>query len=367
MIITGAGVRPAFLSGRDNKMKHSIIPLFIPHYGCPHQCVFCNQVRITGQTTPVTAEDVERQIERYLSSARDERYWEAAFYGGSFTALPLSVMEALLRPAEKALRAGKIRGIRLSTRPDCISDAVLRLLKASGVSIVELGAQSLDDKILQQAERGHTAGDVEAAVRLLRAYGFGVGLQFMAGLPGETAASIRRTARRGAALRPDFVRLYPALILRGTKLFRLYKKREYTPLSVREAVYWCAFLKNWYGAHQIPVIRTGLQATEELDAGDSLAGGPYHPAMGELTDQYLARHFLFRALKRLRPFTFCRISFHPRDFSKMTGYRKETKRQAEEVFGGCARWSTDPALHEGCVRIETERDALEITIYKTAK
>ena len=143
MIITGAGVRPAFLSGRDNKMKHSIIPLFIPHYGCPHQCVFCNQVRITGQTTPVTAEDVERQIERYLSSARDERYWEAAFYGGSFTALPLSVMEALLRPAEKALRAGKIRGIRLSTRPDCISDAVLRLLKAAGVSIVELGAQSL--------------------------------------------------------------------------------------------------------------------------------------------------------------------------------------------------------------------------------
>lgn len=304
-------------------IKHSIIPLFIPHQGCPHQCVFCNQVRITGRATPVTARDVAETIDRYVSGVAEEREWEAAFYGGSFTALPHDLMEELLAPAFLSLKAGKIQRIRLSTRPDYIDDIVLTLLKRYGVTTVELGVQSLDDRVLQLAERGHTAADAEKAVAKLRAYGMTVGLQFMVGLPGETDTSLRKTARKGAALRPDFIRLYPVLVLKDTKLDIMRENHAYQPLTVKEAVFRCAFLKRWYGRHGIPVIRTGLQATEELDSGTAITAGPYHAAMGELTDQCIARHVLRKALMPVQNKDIT-ITCHPKDRSKLMGYRRET-------------------------------------------
>ena len=155
-------------------MKHAIIPLFIPHWGCPHQCVFCNQVRITGRSTSVTAQDIEKIIREYVPVRDDSRYWEAAFYGGSFTALPVKVMEELLKPAKQALDEGRIRSIRLSTRPDCITPEILRLLKRYGVKTVELGVQSLDPQVLKKAERGHTAEDARQAAALLRQNDFSV-------------------------------------------------------------------------------------------------------------------------------------------------------------------------------------------------
>ena len=194
-------------------MKHAIIPLFIPHWGCPHQCVFCNQVRITGRSTSVTAQDIEKIIREYVPVRDDSRYWEAAFYGGSFTALPIKVMEELLKPAKQALDEGRIRAIRLSTRPDCITPEILRLLKRYGVKTVELGVQSLDPQVLKKAERGHTAEDARQAAALLRQNDFSVGLQFMIGLPGEDWKSMRYTARQGVRLKPDFIRIYPVLVL----------------------------------------------------------------------------------------------------------------------------------------------------------
>lgn len=341
-------------------MKHSIIPLFIPHYGCPHQCIFCNQVRITGASTPVRPEDVAGIIERYLASAREPRDWEAAFYGGSFTALPMDVMESLLQPAAAALHAGRIGGIRLSTRPDCIDADILALLKKMGVTTVELGVQSLDPAVLRLAERGHTAADAERAVKLLKDAGFSVGLQFMVGLPGEDGVSLRRTARNGAALHPDFIRLYPVLVLRDTKLCRMYEEGAYRPLSIREAAFRCAFLKRWYGAHGIPVIRTGLQATEELNKGDALAAGPYHAAMGELTDQVIARHALHRAIRSLHGNSLT-ITCHPKDRSKLTGYRGETKKWLETKFASVI-YKEDPTIQVGHPIVESggETAALEI-------
>lgn len=331
-------------------MRHSMIPLFIPHEGCPHQCVFCNQVRITGRTTPVTADDAARLIDEYLRSAKEPRRWEAAYYGGSFTALPLPVMASLLRPASEALRAGRIQAIRLSTRPDCIDREILSFLREAGVSTVELGVQSLDDAVLRRAERGHSAADAAEAVRLLRAFGFTVGLQFMTGLPGEEGPSLRRTARRGAALRPDFIRLYPVLVLRGTKLCRWYEDGAYRPLTVEEAAFRCAFLKRYYTARGIPVIRTGLQATEELDRGGALAAGPYHPAMGELADQRIVQHVLRRALQRAdRPAgLFC----CGKDRSKIMGQHRTVWSALEKEFGPLFCRETD-SLAPGTVRIDS--------------
>lgn len=333
-------------------MKHSIIPLFIPHYGCPHQCIFCNQRRITGQTTPVTASDVERIIAEYLASSDEPRFWEAAFYGGSFTALPMDVMEALLRPAKEALDAGRIQKIRLSTRPDCISPEILSLLSRMGVSIVELGVQSLSDEVLTLAERGHTARDAAQAVRLLREGGFQVGLQFMTGLPGETMAILRESARKGAALRPDFIRLYPVLVLKDTKLAAMHLEGSYKALTLEEAVFRCAFLKRWYQAHRIPVIRTGLQATEELDWGDSLLGGPYHPSMGELTDQYIWRHNLRRAVRDIPYGTALQIRCCREDRSKLMGYKKSTWLLLQKWAGPHVEIQEDTAIPRGTFVVE---------------
>lgn len=345
-------------------MKHSIIPLFIPHYGCPHQCIFCNQIRITGHTTPVTAREAAETIERYRGTGSGDRYWEAAFYGGSFTALPLPVMESLLRPAWQALQENRIQGIRLSTRPDCINGPVLTLLKRMGVSTVELGVQSLDEEVLRQAGRGHTAQDAAEAVRQLREAGFHVGLQFMIGLPGETDASLRSTARRGAALHPDFVRLYPVLVLRGTRLQQMYEAGEYRPLTVQEAVLRCAFLKRWYGAHEIPVIRMGLQATAELDGGEGLLAGPYHAAFGELVDQAIVFHNLYRALFPLRHPV--EIICHPADRSKVMGqHRKSWERLCRQF--GLQRCREQSSVEPGTAVVKMEAGDVPVMLYREIK
>lgn len=332
-------------------MKHSIIPLFIPHQGCPHQCVFCNQVRITGRATPVSARDVAETIHRYVSGVSEPRVWEAAFYGGSFTALPRDVMIELLTPAFSALKAGVISKIRLSTRPDYIDDAVLSLLSRYGVTTVELGVQSLDERVLLLSEREHTAADAEKAVAMLRSYGMTVGLQFMVGLPGEDGRSLRHTARKGALLCPDFIRLYPVLVLKDTKLDTMRRNHQYEPLRLEEAVFRCAFLKRWYARHGIPVIRTGLQATEELDRGTSITGGPYHAAMGELTEQAIVRHAIRKRLLAFSEGSPVTIVCHPRDRSKLAGHKKETWHWVLSHFPG-SLCREDPSLREGEFRIE---------------
>lgn len=341
-------------------MKYAIIPLFIPHSGCPHQCVFCDQVRITGTATPVTPEEAEQTIASYRMTSGGDRHWEAAYYGGSFTALPLSVMEALLQPAKEALDTGRIQSIRLSTRPDCIDEARLALLTRMGVSTVELGAQSLDDEVLRLAERGHTARDTAEAVRTLRAAGFRVGLQFMIGLPGESGASLRRTARLGAALHPDFVRLYPVLVLRGTKLQALFEAGTYRPLTVEEAAFRCAFLKRWYEDRGISVIRMGLQATEELDRGTSLLAGPYHPAMGELADQVIVRHAVRRALRNAAGAA--TLICHPRDRSKVMGQRRKNWLRLENEFGPL-QCQESQAVAPGTAVLETGRGSFSFRLY----
>lgn len=342
-------------------MKRSIIPLFIPHLGCPHQCVFCNQVRITGQTTPVTPEDVKRKIDSYINASEEKKQWEAAFYGGTFSALPIPLMKALLRPAAEALQAGKISAIRISTRPDAIHGDVLSVLRRNGVKTVELGVQSLDPAVLKKAERGHTAEQVAEAVKQLREASFSIGLQFMVGLPGEDYASVRKTARAGVRLHPDFIRIYPVLVLKDTVLAAWWKSGQYSPYTLKTAVYLCAFLKKYYGKYSVPVIRTGLQATEELDRGTSFLAGPYQPAMGELTDQYLFRHEISHAWSRMKG-TPEKIICHPRDRSKIMGYRRETWESWQAAFGGRLQCREDISMMPGTVLLETDLEKREIVL-----
>ena len=270
-----------------------MIPFFIPHVGCPYVCTFCNQSRITGQSgiSHLTPDYIKKTITDYVGEKRNDKFWEVAFYGGSFTAIHRDLQHTLLAPAHEMLRQGIIDGIRCSTRPDAVGDEAISLLQSYGVKTVELGVQSMNDGILVDAKRGHTAQEVVDAVERLKQHGMTVGVQLLPGLKGETWETILETAIAVVKLKPDFVRIYPVLVIENTELADQYRSGAYKPLSTEQAITYCAFLKEWFEEHNIEVIRTGLQSSEELDSGNSLISGPYEPAMGELVvnEQYKQR------------------------------------------------------------------------------
>jgi histone acetyltransferase (RNA polymerase elongator complex component) len=260
-----------------------IIPFFIPHLGCPQRCSFCNQTAITGRATGSVpgATEIAATIERYLLTKGGKRgESQVAFYGGSFSGLPEALQEQLLTAVAPFLSAGKVAGIRLSTRPDYLDRARVEFLKSRGVTLIELGVQSLDDSVLARCERGHSAAASLQAIRLLQESGLRVGVQVMVGLPGEKTAGILAGARALAGLQPELARLYPALVLRGSRLAEDFADRRYLPLSLSKAVALCARLREIFLAQGVRVVRTGLQETDTLSA--EVLAGPHHPAFGEL-------------------------------------------------------------------------------------
>lgn len=269
----------------------AIIPIFIPHAGCPHQCVFCNQKTISGQKT-AAVEGAKEQINKWLEWVKPSVENEAAFYGGSFTGLDLALQKELLALTDELLDRKVIGSVRLSTRPDYIDEERLELLRAHGVKLVELGVQSLDDSVLKKAERGHTAQQVAEAVALLKSYGFKVGVQLMVGMPGQDFASVKATVEQVLALQPDVARIYPLLVIKGTPLAKSYEAGEFEPLSLEEAVRQAACVYQHLSEAGVKIIRVGLQPDDELCAEGNIIAGPFHPAMGELVHSYLLREKL---------------------------------------------------------------------------
>lgn len=276
-----------------------IIPVFIAHQGCRHQCVFCNQHSITGTSVVglPSPREVERTVRSWLERPRDRaRAVQVAFYGGSFTGLAESDLAALLAVVSPFLENGEVQSIRCSTRPDYLSQEICGMLKRCGVRDVELGVQSLDDEVLARSGRGHTVAQVEEAFVLLRQAGVRVGGQLMLGLPGDTRHSLMRSVARLIALRPDYVRLYPTLVVAGSPLADLSAAGRYHPLSLSHAVALSSLVKKRFDSAAIPVIRMGLQPTESLDR--SVISGPYHPAFGELVQSRIFLHRIRTLLRR---------------------------------------------------------------------
>lgn len=270
---------------------HYIIPVFVPDLGCPHQCVFCNQKKITGSLEVPTKKDVAGKIADYLQSIprKPGIVREVAFYGGSFTAVSHDLQAELLKPAYQCKYNGEIDKIRISTRPDAISEDIMVLLSAYGVDIVELGVQSMDDEVLWLAGRGHSSRDVLRASAMIKSWGMTLGLQLMVGLPGGTGNREITTAAEVIALKPDFFRIYPCLVLKDTPLADLYLNGKYQPLSVEKAVERCKLLLVMFEKAGIPVIRIGLQPSEQISLTGDVIAGPYHPAFRELVEAAVAR------------------------------------------------------------------------------
>ena len=269
--------------------KEYIIPIFVPHLGCPNACVFCNQTKISGKQKQVTAKDVEETIEEYLKSFKDkENKVEVAFFGGSFTAIEEEKQNELLEAAYKYVKNGQVDSIRISTRPDYINKKILKRLKKYKVKTIELGVQSSNNYVLSRAKRGHNFEDVKKASKLIRFYGFTLGHQMMVGLPESTALDEINTARDLIKLKPKIVRIYPVLVIKKTELEEQYKNGEYEPLSITQAVERCKEIADLFNQNKINIIRIGLQNTEEItdpsNKNSEVVAGPYNPAFRQLVE-----------------------------------------------------------------------------------
>jgi histone acetyltransferase (RNA polymerase elongator complex component) len=334
--------------------KPFIIPVFLPRAGCPHRCIYCRPETLTGRKRPgISDTELRAGIEAFLRYRTTRRgNTEIAFFGGNFLGQPLQTIHRLLSVAEEYVRTGRAGGIRFSTRPDSVTPTRLLEVSEYSVTTVELGVQSMDDAVLEQARRGYRAKDVAAAVSLLKNAGVSAGVQLMPGLPGDTPR--RSSASTGAVIRaaPDFVRIYPTLVLHGTALADLYTTGRFVPLSLTAAVDRAKEMVLRFSAASIPVIRLGLQASTDLRPGDTVLAGPYHSAFGHLVYAALMRdraEALIAALSPAPPAL--TMTVHPAVESRLRGEKNQNLEYLSKRF---------PAIR---IRIAADKTISDDTIH----
>lgn len=311
-------------------MKQTNISVFVPHYGCPNRCSFCDQRQISGVKQPPSPKEVKDLLsEQQPHLAATDTAAEIAFFGGSFTAVDRGYMISLLETAAEFVSRfpRQYNGIRCSTRPDCIDEEIIGILKKYGTTAVELGAQSMNDEVLLKNRRGHTAADVEKASRLIKSAGISLGLQMMTGLYGDKPEYCIETAERFIALNCDTVRIYPTVILEGTELGELYKKGVFESFGFSETVDLCAELLTMFNTAKIPVIRLGLHASREVE--QQKLGGVYHPALREIVESRIFYREMLAQMENFGKGDFT-VYTDSANISKVIGQKKENKQRLSE-------------------------------------
>jgi len=277
-----------------------VLPLFVVDEGCPFRCIYCDQEKVTGQRAAASSLQIRERIDEQLSFFKDRtKEVKLCFFGGSFTGIGSHRMMMYLDIAEEYVKKGLINEIGLSTRPDLINEDILNTLRQYNVTTIELGAQSLVDKVLFASKRGHDFAAVSKAVKIIKKYGFLCGLQFMPGLPEETEDTIRETTEKAVELDPDIARIYPLLVLKGTELERMYIRGEYRPLTLDRAVGYSEYMLRSFVSNDIEVIRIGLQNSREISPGNEVAAGPFSESFGHLV---LSRYILKNVLTILEKY-----------------------------------------------------------------
>lgn len=311
---------------------HYIIPIFVPHEGCPHTCVFCNQDSITGSCINIDGNYVKATVESYLQTISvQDSVVEISFFGGTFTAININKQKELLAVAKEYKDRGRINHIRLSTRPDYINDEILNNLKNYGVDIIELGVQSLDDEVLIKAGRGHTSQDVVEATALIKSYDFTLGHQIMLGLPGDTMEKDIATVKRVISLRPHICRIYPSLVIKDTPMEKMFNSGIYKPYTLEEAVEISKLAYGMLITNNINVIRIGLQPTEEINYGGDIIEGPFHPAFRELVEGSIYCDMIKAYM--LQNNSCEEIHINPKDISKVYANKKQYFKDLLEKLG----------------------------------
>lgn len=338
--------------------KKYIIPIFVPHLGCPNDCIFCNQKSISGQKKSMTKEDAKKIIEEHLKSiSNEDAEIEIAFFGGSFTAIEEDKQEELLKTAYQYVKERKVQSIRISTRPDYINKEILKRLKKYKVKTIELGVQSANDYILQRANRGHSFEDVKKASRLIRWYGFKLGHQMMVGLPDSTRVDEINTAKELIKLKPKMVRIYPVLVVKNTKLEKEFREGIYEPLTVVQAVEICKELVNMFNRKNIDIIRVGLQNTDEISEPGSkeseVIAGPYHPAFRQLVESGLWYDAIVNKIKKLNmKAKEVEVTVNPIDSNNVIGHKRENIDKLKEIYDVDLIVKQDEIIKQGKSKIE---------------
>jgi len=291
----------------------------VPHRGCPNDCVFCNQKHITGIIKDLSEQEIRDIVDEHLKTIPKDAHKEIAFFGGSFTGIDMELQRKYLSVAYEYIKKGDVSGIRLSTRPDYINDEILKQLAEFGVRVIELGVQSMDEDVLKASNRGHTAKDVELASKLIREYGFSLGLQMMTGLPCDTDEKSLKTADKLIALSPDFVRIYPTLVIKDTELEKMYNRGEYVPEDLAGAVNLAARLLRKFNEKKITVIRIALMTTDEISPGGKLVAGPFHSAFRELVESRIYFEDIKEAVDGKKDII---VAVNPAEISKVIGNKK---------------------------------------------
>lgn len=308
-------------------MKHYNIPIFIPELACPNRCIYCNQRHISGQLQAVKPEEIEQIIEQHLSTFIRPSFVELAFFGGSFTGIDEKDMITYLKIVQPYIEKGEVKSIRISTRPDYINEKILDILKQYNVRDIELGAQSLNEEVLAFAKRGHTVKDVENASRLIKDYGFSLGLQMMIGLPLDSVERSKETAKKILELGAKSTRIYPTLVINNTDLADLYKAGKYKALSLEEAVDWTAEIYKVFSQTDITILRVGLHPSEALIKGEQLLAGPFHVSFKELVLTKLWQEKLANIPNNTKT-----ISVNHREINYAIGYNGVNRKILQEKF-----------------------------------
>ena len=331
--------------------RNYIIPLFIPELACPFQCVFCNQKIISGALSVPTIVEIEKTVEMYLSSINPENTCvEIAFFGGNFTGIPRDDQVQYLKSVQKYIRNGRVASIRLSTRPDYINHENLKILKSFSVKTIELGAQSLFDDVLLKSGRGHKVQDVIEASSLIKEMGFELGLQMMIGLPGDTKEKSLLTANKIIELGATSTRIYPTLVIKGTKLEELYNQKKYTPLSLEEAVNWTKDILLLFEKNNVTVLRIGLHPSEGLLSGHDLVAGPFHQSFRELVLTEIWNDY-FEELLTKNEYSDISITVNKKELNYAVGYNSKNKNQFCKYFKN-VKFIPSDEVPEGDFRVD---------------
>jgi len=314
-----------------------IIPIFIMNSGCPHRCIFCNQ-KITAGNFPlkITKEYFDSEVQSYLTWNKDKsRKVEIAFYGGSFTGVDPAYQEELLSWAYSFIQNGFAHSIRISTRPDYITESNLPVLKKYGVTTVEIGAQSFIDEVLQFAQRGHDSAAIVKAMITLKDHGFHTGLHLMAGLPKDTEEGFIYSLDKTIDLRPDTVRIHPVIVFSGTTLAEELRKGKYKPLELSDAVELCKLARKKLSVAGIRIIRIGVQLTKEMEKDDAVLAGPIHPALGSLVLSSIFYDHTIKLLDKISPNAKeLRFSLSERDISNFRGLNNMNISAIKKLYPG---------------------------------
>ena len=334
-------------------MRHKIIPVFIPHASCPNQCIFCNQKEIT-RVVGYDLDSVSATLSGLVGSLRCISYAkrEIAFYGGSFTAIESEYQESLLALAKRYIDNGQIDSIRVSTRPDYINEDILSRLHRYGVRTIELGVQSMSDHVLDANRRGHTRQDTIDASKLIRERGFMLGHQIMPGLLDDTRETILKTAAESICLKPDFLRVYPCLVVKDTKLYELFKAGEYAPMTIDEAVSICKSIFLMAQAGGVKIIRMGLHPERDF-VDDGFVAGPFHPAFKQLVVSSLFCDISEMLIERSATKGEAKFIVNPKDISNFVGIRgANVKRLKEKYSLSNIEFTAESNLKQGSIAID---------------